>query len=325
MFEPILKIAEISINPKLFLIGFGMVYFTGIILLIAVGFKFLEHAKHRQVLEKKKDHLFSTYAMTLCVLSLFSFWMNSIGQLQISDVVTQYIYFAVGSVMLLFATVWHIWAKVNIGFMWSDGIEIKKNHTLITHGAYALARHPMYASLLMWCWGASLITFNWATILCVTFVFLPLMIFRAKAEEKNLVEKNRDYLFYQNNVRMLTPTTTGVYSVVVRLFIITLMGYYATTNTLTLSSLLLIFLLHLYFGYSFLPEKVAFSFRSKSFMVVLIGLLSIYAWNPFIYFYYVIMTMSLIGLKWNCPCMLVYEKYHGCPCFALAKKCFRAK
>ena len=37
------------------------------------------------------------------------------------------------------------------------------------------------------------------------------------------------------------------------------------------------------------------------------------------------MAMCLYGLKWNCPCMLVYEKYHGCPCFAFVKSCLKKK
>lgn len=320
MHELIIKTSELSINPTLFLIGFGTVYFTAILLLIAVLFKFIEHAKHRQKLDNEHSHFFSTREMTILVLLLFPFWMNSIGQLKIEDIATQYFYFVIGMVMLVFALVWHIWAKFNIGFMWSDGIEIKKEHKLITHGAYAIARHPMYASLLMWCWGGSLVTFNWITLLIVSFVLLPLMVLRARDEERNLILKNSEYLLYQNNVRMIIPSTTGIYSIIIRLVIIALMGYYAITNTLSLTSLLLLVILHLYFGHSFLPEKVAFSFRSKAFMVGIVGLLAIYVWSPIVYFYFVIMSMSLIGLRWNCPCMWIYEKYHGCPCIILLAK-----
>ena len=189
----ILKTASLSVNPTLFLMGITLIYLTGILLLIAVGLKFWEHAKHRQSLDKETLHFFSTREMTICVLLLMPFWTNSIGQFHINDFITQYIFFAIGTIMLLFAFCWHVWAKINIGFMWSDDIEIKKEHTLITHGAFAIARHPMYASLLMWCWGASLMTFNWIALLAVSFIFLPLMVVRAKDEEKNLLAKNKDY------------------------------------------------------------------------------------------------------------------------------------
>ena len=324
MLEHILKTANLSINPTLFLIGLGVIYLTGILLLIAVALKFWEHAKHRQTLDKETKHFFSTREMTICVLLQFAFWLNSIGQFKIQNITTQYIFFGVGTIMVLFAIVWHIWAKINIGFMWSDDIEIKKNHTLITYGAFAIARHPMYASLLMWCWGAGFMMFNWATLLAVSFLFLPLMIERAKDEEKNLLQKNKDYQLYQRNVRMLVPTTSGASSVTIRIILLVLLFYFVWTDNITIAVLCLLVGLHLYFGYSFLPEKVAFSYRSKSGMIGVIGLLS-FIWHPIIYLYYVIMGMCLYGLKWNCPCMLVYEKYHMCPCFVLLKKCIRKK
>jgi len=325
MLEHILKTASLSVNSTLFLIGMGLIYTTGMILLIAVIIKFLEHAKHHQKLDKETPHFFATKEMLLCVLLLFPFWLNSIGQFPIHDLITQCIFFSVGSAMLLFAVGWHVWAKVNIGFMWSDDIEIKKDHSLITYGAFALARHPMYASLLMWCWGGSFMTFNWVTLLGVSFIFLPLMVRRAKDEEKNLIAKNKDYQLYQRNVRMLVPTLSGAESVTVRILLLLMLGYFVVADSITIPVLVLLVGLHLYFGYSFLPEKVAFSYRSKSSMIGVIGLLSIYVWHPFIYLYYVIMAMCLYGLKWNCPCMLVYEKYHMCPCFVLLKKCIRRK
>lgn len=325
MLERILKIANLSINPTFFLIGLGLIYVTGILLLIAVALKFWEHAKNRQKLDKGEKHFFSTREMTICVLLVFPFWVNSIGQFKIHDLTTQYIFFVVGSIMLLFATFWHIWAKVNIGFMWSDGIEIKKKHNLITHGAFAIARHPMYASLLMWCWGASFMMFNWITLLAISFLFLPLMIKRVKDEEKNLLQKSKDYQLYQHNVRMLVPTTSGAISVIIRIILLALLFYFVWTDNITIPTLCLLVGLHLYFGYSFLPEKVAFSYRSKSGMIGVIGLLSIYLWHPIIYLYYVVMGMCLYGLRWNCPCMLVYEKYHMCPCFIFLKKCLKGK
>ena len=320
MLEHILKTANLSINSTLFLVGMSVVYITGLLILFSVGLKFLEHAKNKQRLDKEIPHYFSTREMLVCVLLLFGLWINSIGQFDIQNLMTQYLLFGVGLLMVLFATVWHIWAKVNIGFMWSDDIEIKEKHKLVTYGAFSLARHPMYASLLMWCWGASLLMFNFISLLSVTFVFLPLMIARAKDEEKKLILKNKDYLIFQQNVRMLTPTISGVYSVVYRIILIGLLGYFTYTKTLCLASLSLLVFLHLYGGFSFIPEKVAFSYRSKSIMVALMGLLSLYVWGPFSYFYYVIMGMSLFGLKWNCPCMWIYEKYHGCPLLIWMKK-----
>ncbi len=315
-------LADKSANPQLFIVGMGLIYITGIILLLAVGAKFIEHAIHPQELSKSKKHPFSTFQMTLCVLVLFKLWLNNVGQLPMMQTL-QYIYFGIGSFMVIFAIIWHIWAKFNIGFFWSDGIEIKQEHTLISKGAYGLARHPMYASLLMWCWGASLVMFNWITLALVSFVFLPLMIMRAKDEEKELVKVNPDYVLYQQNVRMLFPTINGVWAMIIKILAIVLLGYFIWVGV-DFHGIILLFFIHLYLGYSLTPEKVAFSYRSKSAMMLIFWALSL-TWHPVYYMLYVALAMFIYGLKWNCPCMIVYNKYQRCPCFDLFNKCISKK
>lgn len=183
MFGIVQHIANQSGNPFLFIVGMGVIYFTCLVLLIAAAFKFLEHATASPKIARKVTHLFSTREMIICIALLFPFWLHSIGKLKM-DAVLQSIYFNVGLALIVWSIVWHIWAKIDIRAMWSDAIEIKKDHRLISTGAYALARHPMYASLLLWCWSASLMMFNWATLMISTLAILPLMIARARAEER---------------------------------------------------------------------------------------------------------------------------------------------
>ena len=159
MRELIERIANQSINPSLFFVGMSVIYLTCLILLIAAALKFLEHATFPSRIARKVTHPFSTREMIVCIAALFPFWLRSIGQIKMNAAL-QYFYFGVGFVLILWSIAWHIWAKVNIRAMWSDGIEIKQDHRLISTGAYALARHPMYASLLLWCWSASLMMFN---------------------------------------------------------------------------------------------------------------------------------------------------------------------
>jgi len=314
------RIAQRSINPDLFLAGYALVAVTGIVLLIAVLWKFLEHVRHPQPLKSARSHFFSTYGMTVVVLLLFPFWVNSVGQVAL-DTASQYIFFGVGALMLVFGFVLHLWAKWSIRLMWSDGIEIKQTHTLVTTGAYAWARHPMYAGLLMWCWGGSVLMFNWIAFAITCLVILPLMIVRAKAEEKMLLQVHPDYLLYQQNVRMFTPTLRGRVALVVKILGIGVLGYYVWTTWTawagwTAPMVIFLVFIHLFLGYSLLPEKVAFSYRSKSGMMLVFWGLSL-LWHPFHYMMYVILAMFIYGLAFNCPCMIVYNKYQRCPCFSL--------
>lgn len=318
MMEVVTKTAEQSINPIFFIFGMIFIYFTSIVLILAVGVKFFEHFKNPQELNHKKKHPFSTLEMTICVLLHFPFWLNSIGQIPMDNIL-QNIYFYLGSFMIVVSLVWHIWAKLNIRYMWSDGIEIKKEHQLINFGAFSYARHPMYASLLMWCFGCGLLMFNYITLLFTTLVFLPLMISRAKDEEKELVKMNKDYLLYKLNVHMITPTIGGRTALLLKLLALILFVFCIFIG-ITLPSVLLLFFVHLYLGYTLNPENVAFSYRSKSTMMLAIFALS-QVWYPFYYMFYVVLAMFVYGLKWNCPCMIVYNKYHRCPCFDMLEKC----
>ena len=322
MHDLIQRVANQSSNPHLFAAGMCAIYLTCLILLIAAAFKFLEHARTSPKIARKITHPFSTREMIVCIAALFPFWLRSLGQIKMNAAL-QSVYFGVGLVSILLSVTWHIWAKFNIRTMWSDAIEIKQDHRLISTGAYALARHPMYASLLLWCWSASFMMFNWITLAVTTLLILPLMIARARAEERELSRVLPNYLSYQENVRMLAPTITGVYAIAVRIVAICLLGYFIWRG-LTLSSVILLVAIHLYLGYCLTPEKVAFSYRSKSGMMVAIWGLSL-IWHPAYYLLYVVLAMFIYGLKFNCPCMIVYNKYQRCPCFDLAAKCILKK
>lgn len=322
MRELIGRIANESSNPSLFVAGMSIVYLTCLILLIAAALKFVEHAAFSTKVARKVAHPYSTREMIVSIAMLFPFWLRSMGQIKMQAAL-QHVYFGVGCALILFSIVWHLWAKFNIRAMWSDGIEIKHEHRLIATGAYALARHPMYASLLLWCWSASLMMFNWITLLLTTLVILPFMIWRARAEERELSRVLVDYVSYQQRVRMLTPTISGMGAVVIKTAALCFLGY-SIWQGISLSVMILLFAMHLYLGYSLKPEKVAFSYRSKSGMMLVVWTLSL-LWHPVYYLLYAILAMFVYGMKFNCPCMMVYNKYQRCPCYDLAAQCVMGK
>jgi protein-S-isoprenylcysteine O-methyltransferase Ste14 len=318
MSELIRLTAARASDPALFLAGMGFIYLTGLILLIAAGLKFLEHARHPQPLVQNRRHFFSTREMLIAVLLCFPFWLNSIAQLPLTPVLTR-IWFAIGAAMMTAAVIWHIAAKFAIARMWSDGIEIKRQHTLITAGPYALARHPMYASLLLWCWGASAMMANWATLAIVTGVLLPLMIRRACDEEAALLKADPNYQLYRENAPMLTPKLAGSAGLGVRVAAAGLFAY-AVVAGVNWAGLILLVGLHVYLGFCLKPEKIGFSYLTKAGMTVVVWAAAL-LWPPLWYLLYVILAMFVYGLFFNCPCMLVYERYHGCPCIGLVKRC----
>jgi protein-S-isoprenylcysteine O-methyltransferase Ste14 len=318
MYELIQAVAARAGDPVLFLAGMGYIYLTGLVLLIAAGLKFLEHARHPEPLKRNRPHFFSTREMVIVVLANFPFWLNSIAQLPLPPLLYR-LWFAVGAAMTTGAVAWHIAAKIAIRRMWSDTIEIKAEHTLVTAGAYALARHPMYASLLLWCWGASAAMANWASLVLTTGVLLPLTIMRARDEEAELEKTDPDYFFYRQNAPMLTPKLSGTAGHLVRVPAAALLAVNIWTG-IGWPSLTLLVALHVWLGFCLKPEKIGFSYLTKSGMMAAVWAASL-IWPPAYYLFWFLLAMFVYGLFFNCPCMLVYERYHGCPCVDWVKRC----
>lgn len=88
---------------------------------------------------------------------------------------------------------------------WANHIKIYDNHSLVVSWPYKIVRHPLYASLIwFWVW-VGLAYLNYLMIALTLFIFLPMMIYRAKQEEQLLSERFPDYKNYKKKVSMFLP------------------------------------------------------------------------------------------------------------------------
>jgi protein-S-isoprenylcysteine O-methyltransferase Ste14 len=81
-----------------------------------------------------------------------------------------------------------LWGRLALGKMYdvssSLGAHLYVDHQLITHGPFALVRHPMYLGIMMASFGGLFFYRMW-TLLFLAIVFLGLVM-RAKREEQAL-------------------------------------------------------------------------------------------------------------------------------------------
>lgn len=82
----------------------------------------------------------------------------------------------------------------------SATIEVAENQRVISTGPYALVRHPMYASALLYLIGTPLALGSYWGLLAVVFM-LPVLIWRLFDEKKFLANNLPGYVEYQNKVR----------------------------------------------------------------------------------------------------------------------------
>jgi protein-S-isoprenylcysteine O-methyltransferase Ste14 len=86
-----------------------------------------------------------------------------------------------------------------LGKFWSLHVEMREGHEFVRTGPFALARHPVYLSMIFELLGTGLILSAWYTLGSVSVVFIPTMILRVRLEEAALISQFGDA--YRNYMR----------------------------------------------------------------------------------------------------------------------------
>ncbi len=89
-------------------------------------------------------------------------------------------------------------AHRHLGRNWSPSVDLRQEHQLVTQGIYAHLRHPIYASVWLWCLAQALLVHNWIGGLAGLLLFLPVYLTRLPVEEAMMLdqfgETYRDYM-----------------------------------------------------------------------------------------------------------------------------------
>jgi protein-S-isoprenylcysteine O-methyltransferase Ste14 len=97
-------------------------------------------------------------------------------------------------------------SHADLGTNWSITLEVREGHRLITQGVYSHIRHPMYAALLIYSVGQSLVLPNWIAGPSYLITFAILYVFRVRAEERLMLEQFGDeYAAYMARTPRLLP------------------------------------------------------------------------------------------------------------------------
>jgi protein-S-isoprenylcysteine O-methyltransferase Ste14 len=107
--------------------------------------------------------------------------------------------------MLGVAAVPGIWAVIS---MRPNNINIvpylKDNHRLVTTGIYRYIRHPMYASVILFCAVLLGTRLNWMNSM-VFIILLANLWLKLRHEERLLSERFPEYRDYQKRTKMIIP------------------------------------------------------------------------------------------------------------------------
>jgi protein-S-isoprenylcysteine O-methyltransferase Ste14 len=93
-----------------------------------------------------------------------------------------------------------------LGRNWSQTLELRQGHTLVTHGVYRLVRHPMYSAFFLWALAQALLIQNWIVGPAGLIGFGVLYAFRVGREEAMMrTAFGADYAAYEARTRRIIP------------------------------------------------------------------------------------------------------------------------
>ncbi|QCI63554.1 protein-S-isoprenylcysteine O-methyltransferase [Phreatobacter stygius] len=93
-----------------------------------------------------------------------------------------------------------------LGRNWSQTLELREDHTLVTHGVYRLVRHPMYSAFFLWGLGQVLLLQNWIAGPAGLIGFGLLYAFRVGREEAMMrAAFGQQYADYMNRTKRVIP------------------------------------------------------------------------------------------------------------------------
>ncbi|MBI1794361.1 MAG: isoprenylcysteine carboxylmethyltransferase family protein [Chloroflexi bacterium] len=115
---------------------------------------------------------------------------------------------ALGSLAYFPGLAFFLWGRLALGKMYfvstGFGAQLFASHQLVTHGPFAIVRHPMYLGLIAAAFGSLLIYQTWTTVLFAFFA--PFILRRARREEQALAaEFGEEWQAYAANVPMFLP------------------------------------------------------------------------------------------------------------------------
>ena len=177
---------------------------VGICLLVLLTAILINFFETKNEVSKEKRSVVETGSMTGFFVLFYLLIRFKIGQLELPEI---YMYFLkpLGLIIVILGCYVNIKGRVVLGRNWANQVTIYSDQTLIKTGVYRYIRHPLYGSLIWMFYGACLVYPNYLAFLCNSIIFVPFMYYRAKQEEKLLMEQFDEYKYYKKTTGMLFP------------------------------------------------------------------------------------------------------------------------
>jgi protein-S-isoprenylcysteine O-methyltransferase Ste14 len=97
-------------------------------------------------------------------------------------------------------------AHADLGTNWSNSLELRQDHRLVTSGIYKSVRHPMYTAIFVYTLAQALLLANWVAGPGCIVVFTVMYASRMHTEERMMCERfGQQYEDYAARTKRLIP------------------------------------------------------------------------------------------------------------------------
>jgi protein-S-isoprenylcysteine O-methyltransferase Ste14 len=188
----------------IFLCANAIIAICVIIVLFSIVIDFVKYHQPEQHKKKTRSWV-ETGTMFLYFFVYYILLHVHFGRINFSSPVLTDILIGIGIILVILGCYVNVRGRLTLKQNWANQVTIYHNQQLVSDSVYKWVRHPLYASLIWMFCGAALIYANWLALLSVFAIFVPMMVYRAKQEEKLLCEEFSKYADYQRKTGMLFP------------------------------------------------------------------------------------------------------------------------
>ena len=196
-----------SVNHPMHFRPWNLVFLVGFIIYVGIRGAFKQRTRNNERVVNRADAVEKILmaivipgALLLPVIYLFTPWLS------FADYHLPALAPWCGTLLMLAALRLFYRSHADLGQNWSVTLELRKGHQLVKEGVYRSIRHPMYASIWLWCVAQGLLLENWLAGWYALAAFAIMYFVRTPREEQMMHECfGQEYLDYMRATGRLFP------------------------------------------------------------------------------------------------------------------------
>jgi protein-S-isoprenylcysteine O-methyltransferase Ste14 len=179
---------------------------SAIVLMALIRAPHIRRSTHMKVKTSRRDVRDNVLVAFVSVGLLLPLLWIATSALRFADDPGDLIRFIAGALFIAVGLLFLHLSHIDLGTNWSNTLEVREHHELVTRGIYRRIRHPMYAALLAYGLGQTLIVANWIVGPSFLIPFAVLVALRMSSEERMMLDEfGTSYEAYVRKTERLLP------------------------------------------------------------------------------------------------------------------------